>query len=181
MSGMTEEHGISIRGNEPRSDVERRKRELFLGYLGAALRPEEMKSRFAPGFWPHDLIPGDQRPPESAGTEAMTRFREVINGAFPTVRSGTGTWIEDDAELSELAGGAEPGDLVGASMVVTYVHEGGPLTLPGVDRVYEPSGNDVVVEVADVVRVDNDGKVTDRWNRFNWPEFIRQLGQNLSS
>jgi hypothetical protein len=32
----------------------------------------------------------------------MMGFRAGINSAF-TLRSGTGTWIEDDAELSELA------------------------------------------------------------------------------
>ena len=108
-----------------------------------------MKSRFAPSFWPHDLIPGDQRPPEGAGIEAMAQFREGINSACTTVRSATVTWIEDDAALSELAGDADPGDLVGASMVVTYVHDGGPLVLPGSDRVYEPCGKVVVVKVCD--------------------------------
>ncbi len=150
-----------------------------------------MESRFAPDFWPHDLIPGDQRPPAGVGMEAMRGFREIINSAFTTVRSVEGTWIEDGTELSEVAGGADPGDLVGASMVTTYVHVGGPLTLPGVAvsehavdeaaLVYEPSGEDVIVEVADVVRVDNHGRITDRWNRISMEDFIRQLDQNLKS
>ena len=90
----------------------------------------------------------------------MRGFRETINSAFTTVRSVEGAWIDDDTELSAVAGGADPRDLVGASMVVTYVHDGGPLTLPGVAvgehaveeaaLVYEPSGKHVIVEVADV-------------------------------
>ena len=182
---------MSIQGSEPRSAAERRKRELFLDFLDTVLNPKEMESRFAPDFWPHDLIPGDQRPPVGVGIEAMSRFREIINSAFTTVRSFTGTWIEDDAELSELAGGADPRDLVGASMVTTYVHDGGPLTLPGVavgehavdeaGPVYQPSGKDVIVEVADVLRIHRDGQVTDRWNRISMEDFIRQLDQNLKS
>lgn len=188
MSDVTPEHGFSIQGSEPRSAAERKKRELFLGYLDAVLNPKEMESRFAPDFWPHDLIPGDQRPPVGVGTQAMSGFRETINSAFTTVRSAGGAWIEDDTALSEVAGGADPGDLVGARMVVTYVHDGGPLTLPGVAvgehavaeaaLVYEPSGKDVIVEVADVMRVDDDGLVTDRWNRISMEDFIRQLDQN---
>jgi hypothetical protein len=191
MSDVTPEHGFSVQGSEPGSPAERKKRELFLGYLDAVLNPKEMASRFAPDFWPHDLIPGDQRPPAGVGTEAMRGFRETINSAFTTVRSVEGTWIEDDTELSAVAGGADPRDLVGASMVVTYVHDGGPLTLPGVAvgehavaeaaLVYEPSGKDVIVEVADVMRADDDGRVTDRWNRISMEDFIRQLDQNRKS
>ena len=177
---MADEHDFSIQGSEPRSDEERRKRELFLRFLEAVLKPVEMKSRFAPGFWPHDLIPGDQRPPDGAGIEAMRQLREGINSAWPTVRSATGTWIEDEAALSELAGGADPGDLVGASMVVTYVHDGGPLVLPGSDRVYEPSGKDVVVNVSDAVRIDSSGMITDRWNRLSFADLHRQLEQNAT-
>lgn len=118
--GMMDAHGIFIEGSEPRSDKERRQRELFLGYCGALLNPEQMASWFAPDFWPHDLIPGDQPPPEGTGNAAMKGFRKSINSAL-TLRSGTGTWIEDDAELSELAGGADPGDLVGAKTTLTYV------------------------------------------------------------
>jgi hypothetical protein len=94
---------------------------------------------FAPDFWPHDLIPGDQRPAAGAGIEAMTGFRAGINSAF-TLRSGTGTWIEDDAELSELAAGAEPGAIVGAKTILTYLHDGGPVMLPRSDHGYEPTG-----------------------------------------
>lgn len=116
MSGLTPEQSLSIQGSEPRSAAKRKKRELFLGFLDAVLNPKEMESRFAPDFLPHDLIPGDQRPPAGVGIEAMRGFREIINSAFTTVRSVEGTWIEDGTELSEVAGGADPGDLVGASM-----------------------------------------------------------------
>jgi hypothetical protein len=177
---MADQYDWTIRGSEPRNEEERRKRKLFLGYLQALLEPANMKSRFAPFFWPHDLIPGDQRPPEGAGIEAMAQFREDINSAWTTVRSATVTWFEDDAALSELAGGADPGDLVGASMVVTYVHDGGPLVLPGSDRVYEPSGKVVVVKVSDAVRIDSDGMVTDRWSRLSFADLHWQLEQNAT-
>jgi hypothetical protein len=118
---MADEYDWTIRGSQPRSEEERSKRKIFLGYLDALLEPVDMKSRFATSFWPHDLLPGDQRPPEGAGIEAMEQFRERINTACSTVRSATVTWIEDGAALSMQAGGADPGDLVGASMVVTYV------------------------------------------------------------
>jgi hypothetical protein len=138
-----DEQGSAITGNEPRSAGDRRLRELFLAYCGALVSPEGMASVFAPDFWPHDLIPGDHRPPEGVGTEAMMGFRAGINSAF-TLRSGTGTWIEDDAELSELAAGAEPGAIVGAKTILTYVHDGGPVMLPGSDHGYEPTGREVV-------------------------------------
>ena len=48
MSDVTPEHGFSIQGSEPRSPAERKKRELFRGYLEAVLNPKEMESRFAP-------------------------------------------------------------------------------------------------------------------------------------
>jgi len=176
---MADEYQWTIRGSEPRDEEEHRKRKIFLGYLEALLEPVDMKSRFAPSFWPHDLIPGDQRPPEGAGIEAIGQFRERLNSAC-TVRSATVTWIEDGATLSELAGGTDPGDLVGAIMVVTYVHDRGPLVLPGHDRVYEPSGKDVVVNASDAVRIDSHGMITDRWN---WPSFTDlhwQLEQNAA-
>jgi hypothetical protein len=171
---------FAVHGSESRSKEELRKRELFLGFLEAVLNPVETKSRFAPGFWPHDLFPGDQRPPDGAGIEALWQFRERINSAFTTVRSVTATWIENEAALSELAGGADPGDLVGASMVVTYVHDGGPLALPGSDRVYAPSGKEVVVEESGAVRIGSDGMITDRWNRPNLADLRRQLERNAS-
>ena len=40
MSDVTPEHGFSIQGSEPRSAAERKKRELFLGYLDAVLESE---------------------------------------------------------------------------------------------------------------------------------------------
>lgn len=174
---MADEYAWTIRGSQPRNEEERGKRKLFLGYLEALLEPVDMKSRFTPSFWPHDLIPGDQRPPEGAGIEAIWQFRERINSAC-TVHSATATWIEDDADLSSLAGHADPGDLVGATMVVTYVHDRGPLVLPGSDRVYEPSGKNVVVNVSDAVRIDSDGMITDRWNRMSYTDLHWQLEQN---
>jgi Transposase len=131
-------------------------------------------------FWPHDLLPGDQRPPEGAGIEAMEQFRERINSACTTVRSATVTWIEEDAALSMLAGGADPGDLVGASMVVTYVHDRGPLVLPGSDRVYEPTGKDLVLNVSDAVRIDSDGMITDRWSGLSFAHLHWQLELNAT-
>jgi hypothetical protein len=68
----------------------------------------DMKSRFAARFWPHDLLPGDQRPPEGAGIEAMGQFRERINSACTTVRSATVTWIEDGAAGRIVDRGAQP-------------------------------------------------------------------------
>lgn len=175
-----DEQGFAIAGREPRSDGERRLRELFLAYCGALVSPEGMASVFAPDFWPHDLIPGDRRPPAGVGTEAMMGFRAGINSAF-TLRSGTGTWIEDDAELSELAAGTAPGDIVGARTVLTYVHDGGPVMLPGSDRGYEPTGREVIVEVDEAVRFNDDGLATDRWNRLDLADLHRQLEQNLKS
>lgn len=177
---MADQYDWTIRGRQPRNKGERRKRKIFLGYLEAFLEPVDMKSRFASSFWPHDLIPGDQRPPEGAGIEAMEQFRERINSACATVRSATVTWIEEGAALSALARGADPGDLVGASMVVTYVHDRGPLVLPGSDRVYEPSGKDVVLNVSDVVRVASDGMITDRWSGLSFADLHWQLEQNAT-
>ena len=134
-----------------------------------------MKSRFATSFWPHDLLPGDQRPPEGAGIEAMEQFRERINSACTTVRSATVTWIEHGAALSTLAGGADPGDLVGASMVVTFVHDRGPLVLPGSDRAYQPTGKDLVLNVSDAVGIDSDGMITDRWSGLSFARLHWQL------
>jgi len=178
---MTTGHDISIHGSEPRSEEERRNREYFLAYLDAVLHEEKMQSQFTQDFWPHDLIPGPHRPPLGIGLEAMRGFREVINGAFTTVRSMSLTWIDDDTELSELAGGAAPGDLAGARLVVVYVHDGRPVTLPGSARAYEATGKDVTVEVADVARFNRDGRTTDRWNQISIPDLIRQLEENLRS
>ena len=47
--------------------------------------------------------------------------------------------------------------------------------------VYEPSGKDVIVEVADVMRADKDGRIADRWNRISMEDFIGQLDQNRKS
>jgi len=94
---MADEYDWTIRGSQPRNEEERSKRKIFLGYLEALLEPVDMKSRFATSFWPHDLLPGDQRPPEGAGIEAMEQFRERINSACTTVRSATVTWIEEGA------------------------------------------------------------------------------------
>jgi len=176
---MADEYAWTIRGSQPRNEEERRKRKLFLGYLEALLEPVDMKSRFAPSFWPHDLIPGDRRPPEGAGIEAIGQFRGRINNAC-TVRSATATWIEDGAALSALAGGADPGDLVGANIVVTYVHDRGPLVLPGSDRLYEPSGKNVQVNVSDAVRIDSDDMITDRWSGPSFANLHWQLEQNAT-
>ncbi len=175
---MADEYAWTIRGSQPRNEEERRKRKIFLGYLEALLEPVDMKSRFATSFWPHDLLAGDQRPPEGAGIEAMEQFRERINSACTSVRSATVTWIEDGAALSMLAGGADPADLVGASMVVTYVHDRGPLVLPGSDRVYEPTGKDLVLDGSDAVRIDSDGIITDRWSGLSFAHLHWQLEQN---
>jgi hypothetical protein len=177
---MEDEYAWTIRGSQPRNEEERSKRKIFLGYLEAHLEPVDMKSRFATSFWPHDLLPGDQRPPEGAGIEAMEQFRERINSACTTVRSATVTWIENGAALSTLAGGADPGDLVGASMVVTYVHDRGPLVLPGSDRVYEPTGKDLVLDGSDAVRIDGDGMITDRWSGLSFAHLHWQLEQNAT-
>jgi hypothetical protein len=174
---MMDEQGFAIAGREPRSAAERRLRELFLAYCGALVSPEGMASVLAPDFWPHDLIPGDHRPPAGAGTEAMMGFRAGINSAF-TLRSGTGTWIQDDAALSELTPGAEPGAIVGAKTILTYVHDGGPVMLPGSDHGYEPTGREVIVEVDEAVRFNGDGQATDRWNRLDLADLHRQLEQN---
>ena len=177
---MADQYAWTIRGSQPRTEEERSKRKIFLGYLEALLEPVDMKSRFATSFWPHDLLPGDQRPPEGAGIEAMEQFRERINSACTTVRSATVTWIEDGAALSRLAGGADPRDLVGASMVVTYVHDRGPLVLPGSDRVYEPTGKDLVLNVSDAVRIDSDGMITDRWSGLSFARLHWELEQNAT-
>jgi hypothetical protein len=169
---MADEYDWTIRGSQPRNEEERRKRKIFLGYLEALLEPVDMK--------PHDLLPGDRRPPEGAGIEAMERFRERINSACTTVRSATVTWIEDGAALSMLAGGADPGDLVGASMVVTYVHDRGPLVLPDSGRVYEPTGKDLVLDGSDAVRIDSDGMITDRWSGLSFAHLHWQLEQNAT-
>ena len=76
-ANMADEYDWTIRGSQPRNEEERRKRKIFLGYLEALLEPVDMKSRFATSFWPHDLLHGDQRPPEGAGIEAMEQFREA--------------------------------------------------------------------------------------------------------
>lgn len=177
---MADEYDWTIRGGQPRNEEERSKRKIFLGYLDALLEPVDMKSRFATSFWPHDLLPGDQRPPEGAGIEAMEQFRKRINSASTTVRSATVTWIEDGAALSTLAGGADPGDLVGASMVVTYVHDRGPLMLPGSGRVYEPTGKALVLNVSDALRIDSDGMITDRWSEQGFAHLHWQLEQNAT-
>jgi len=182
---VTPEQSISIQGSEPRSTAEHRKRELFLGYLDAIWNQKEMESRFAPDFWPHDLIQGDQRPPVGVGIEAMRGFHETINSAFTAVRPVAAAWIEDDAELSEVGEGSDTLDLVGARMIIKYVHDRAPFTLPDVamgetGRVYEPSDREVIIEVTHVMRVDNDGRVTDGWNRISMEEIIRQLNQNLT-
>ena len=78
MSSVTPEQNISIQGSEPRSAAERRKRELFVGYLAAVWNPKEMESRFAPDFWPHDLIPGDQRPPAGVGTQGPGKVVHAV-------------------------------------------------------------------------------------------------------
>ena len=176
---MAYQYDWIIRGSQPRNEEERRKRKIFLGYLDALLEPVDMKSRFATSFWPHDLLSGDQRPPEGAGIEAMEQFRERIS-ACTTIRSATATWIEDGAALSMLAGGADPGDLVGASMVVTYVHDRGPLMLPGSGRVYEPTGKALVLNVSDAVRIDSDGMITDRWSGLSFAHPHWQLEQNAT-
>jgi hypothetical protein len=90
------------------------------------------------------------------------------------------TWIEDGAALSMLAGGADPGDLVGASMVVTYVHDRGPLVLPDSGRVYEPTGKDLVLDGSDAVRIDSDGMITDRWSGLSFAHLHWQLEQNAT-
>ena len=177
---MADEYAWTIRGSQPRNEEERSKRKIFLGYLEALLEPVDVKSRFATSFWPHDLLPGGQRPPEGAGIEAMEQFRERINSACATVRSATVAWIEHGAALSALAGGADPGDLVGASMVVTYVHDRGPLVLPGSDRVYEPTGKDLVLDGSDTVRIDSDGMITDRWSGLSFAHLHWQLEQNAT-
>ena len=61
---MADEYAWTIRGSQPRNEEERSKRRIFLGYLEALLEPVDMKSRFATSFWPHDLLPGGQRPPD---------------------------------------------------------------------------------------------------------------------
>ena len=86
----------------------------------------------------------------------------------------------DGAALSMLARGADPGDLVGASMVVTYVHDRGPLVLPGSDRVYEPTGRDLVLDVSDAVRIDSDGMITERWSGLSFARLHWQLEQNAT-
>jgi len=123
------------------------------------------------------------RSPASKNAELLVLRHEVavrINSACTTVRSATVTWIEDGAALSRLAGGADPGDLVGASMVVTYVHDRGPLVLPGSDRVYEPTGKDLVLNVSDAVRIDSDGMITDRWSGLSFAHLHWQLEQNAT-
>ena len=87
-ANMADEYAWTIRGSQPRNEEERSKRKIFLGYLEALPEPVDMKSRFAASFWPHDLLPGDQRPPEGAGIEAMEQIRERINSACTTVRGG---------------------------------------------------------------------------------------------
>ena len=173
-----DEQGFAITGNEPRSAGERRLTELVLAYGGAPVTPHGTASLSAPALGPHDLLPGEHPPPDGAGTEAMTGFRAGINSAF-TLRSGTGTWIEDDAELSTLAAGAEPGAIVGAKTILTYLHDGGPVMLPGSDHGYEPTGREVIVEVDEAVRFNGDGQATDRWNRLDLADLHRQLEQNL--
>ncbi len=69
---------------------------------------------------------------------------------------------------------------MGASMVVTYVHDGGPLVLPGSDRVYEPTGKDVVLNVSDAVRIDSDGMITDRWSGLSFAHLHWELEQNAT-
>ena len=109
----------------------------------------------------------------------MEQFRERINSACTTIRSATATWIENGAALLRWPEG-DPGDLVGASMVVTYVHDGGPLVLPGSDRVYKPSGKDLVLNVSDAVRIDSDGMITDRWSGLSFAHLHWQLELNAT-
>jgi hypothetical protein len=78
------------------------------------------------------------------------------------------------------ADASAPRALVGASMVVTYVHDRGPLVLPGSDRVYEPTGKDLVLNVSDAVRIDSDGMITDRWSGLSFAHLHWELKQNAT-
>ena len=69
---------------------------------------------------------------------------------------------------------------MGASIVVTYVHDRGPLVLPGSDRVYEPTGKDLVLNVSDAVHIDSDGTITDRWSGLSFAHLHWQLEQNAT-
>jgi|SRR5450755_2664608 hypothetical protein len=89
-----------------------------------------------------------------ASAAALATPRPKARGSRPWSNSASASTAP--APLSALPRGrrgpvyagprADPGDLVGASMVVTYVHDRGPLVLPGSDRVYEPTGKDLVLK-----------------------------------
>ena len=80
---MADQYAWTIRGSQPRNEEERSKRKIFLGYLEALLEPVDMKSRFATSFWPHDLLPGDQRPPEGAGIEPWRNSASASTAPAP--------------------------------------------------------------------------------------------------
>ena len=46
------------------------------------------------------------------------------------------------------------------------------------DRVYEPTGKDLVLNVSDAVRIDSDGMITDRWSGLSFAHLHWELEQN---
>ena len=79
---MADEYAWTIRGSQPRNEEERRKRKIFLDYLELSWSPWN-GAPFETRFWPHDSLPGGQRPPEGAGIEAMEQFASASTAPAP--------------------------------------------------------------------------------------------------
>lgn len=131
----------------------KRAAERFYATLNEAMRTGDLAlldEVLAPGVADHDPGPG-----QSPGREGIEKAFRELRAAFPDMR----TTPED--MLAE-------GDRVACRVKVRMTHRGSFLGLSG-------TGKEVVMAGIDILRFAN-GKLTDRWGRFDDLGLLQQLG-----
>ncbi|MCA1713494.1 MAG: ester cyclase [Actinobacteria bacterium] len=105
----------------------------------------------SPDFVDHDFPPGV--PP---GPERVKQWFGMALQAFPDMKMV----VEDDAEA---------GDKVWARVRMTGTHQGEFMGMP-------PTGKSFDVQVIDILRFDEDGKVVEHWGVSQDLQMLQQLG-----